>query len=80
MNNIIGVSVSMRNKDLWKQLYTLDDSVEFLSDLNISVFADTEPFREFLARPLQRGPSSRDITTSQFAGTAITDHSDQRLR
>ena len=42
----------------------------------MSVFANAEPFREFLQRPLQRGPSTRDITTSQFAGMAITDHSD----
>ena len=58
---------------MWKELYTLDDSVEFLSD-QISAFADAEPFREFLQRPLKRGPSTGDITTSQFAGTAITDH------
>ena len=43
---------------------------------NIYVFADAEPFREFLQRPRQRVPSTRDITTSQFAGTAITDCND----
>ncbi|KAF8909711.1 hypothetical protein CPB84DRAFT_1438611 [Gymnopilus junonius] len=30
--------------------------------------------REFLQHPLKRGPSTGDITTSQFAGTAITDY------
>ena len=58
---------------MWKELYTLDDSVEFLSD-QISAFADAEPFREFLQRPLNRGSSTGDITASKFAGTAITDH------
>jgi hypothetical protein len=40
------------------------------------VFADVESFRDFLQPPVQRGPRSRDITTSQFAGMSITDHSD----
>ncbi|KAF8326436.1 hypothetical protein F5887DRAFT_1084531 [Amanita rubescens] len=58
---------------MWKELYTLDDSVECLSD-QLSAFADAEPFREFLQRPLKHDPSTPDITTSQFAGMAITDH------
>lgn len=62
---------------MWKELYTLDDSVEFFSDqISALVFADPEPFRDFLQRPLKRGPSIADITTSQFAGLAITDHSE----
>ena len=60
---------------MWKELCTLDDSVEFLSD-QISSFADAEPFREFLQRPLKRGPSTGDITTSPFAGMAITDYAE----
>jgi hypothetical protein len=55
---------------LWKELYILDDSVELLSDQ----ISDAEPFREFLQQPLKRDPSTRDKTTSQFAGTAITDY------
>ena len=54
--------------------YTLDDSVEFISD-QISAFThtDAEPFKDFLQRPPKSDPST-DITTSQFAGMAITDH------
>ncbi|KAM6493857.1 putative AAA-ATPase domain containing protein [Amanita muscaria] len=40
------------------------------------VLRPRQPFREFLQRPLKRGPSTGDITTSHFAGTAITDHSE----
>jgi hypothetical protein len=58
---------------MWKELYTLDDSVECLSD-QLSAFADAEPFRDFLQPPPKRGPSTGDITISQFAGMAITDH------
>ena len=42
---------------------------------NVSVFAEVKLFREFLGRPSKRGPSS-NITTSQFAGTSIADHSE----
>lgn len=60
---------------MWKELYTIDDSVECLSD-QLSAFADAELFREFLQRPLKRGSSTGDITISQFAGMAIIDYSE----
>ena len=43
--------------------------------VDISVFADAEPFREFLQRPLKRGSSS-DIDAGPFAKTAISHHKD----
>ncbi len=36
---------------MWKELYTLDDSVECLSD-QLSAFADAEPFRDFQQYPV----------------------------
>ena len=60
---------------MWEELYALDDSVECLSD-QLSAFADAEPFRDFLQPPPKYGSSTGDITISQFAGMAITDHAE----
>jgi hypothetical protein len=61
---------------LWKDLYTLDDSVQLLSDRLFLRLLTYEPFRDFLQRPLEPGSSVGNITTSQFAETAITEYSD----
>jgi hypothetical protein len=60
---------------LWKELYTLDDSVEHLSG-RISVFADVELLRDFLQQPLKREQSSGDINDGPFAKTAIAQRND----
>ena len=60
---------------MWKELYTLDDSVEHLSD-RISVFADAGLFREFLQRPLKREQGPGDINDGPFAKTAIAQCND----
>lgn len=60
---------------MWKELYTLDDSVGHPSD-RISVSADAGLLREFLQRPLKREQGPGDVNDGPFAKTAIAQCND----
>ena len=64
---------------LRKELRTLYDSVEFLSNGMCSPFLMAELLRYFLQRDPQRRPQYPDIHTSQFKGMAIADEEHQEF-